>query len=168
MKALLVLICLLCAMPAATALGHSTAGLKKQTLKTKNLSVDHVAYYLERAVGKRRDENGRRSRFYIDDFHRIEQGDGLARVYASIRDQKTTDLTEEVFLLQKNADDSWNHVTENGDVISAQIYHYVKPGPGLVAKITKIAFSAGLAVVLVVSLARKTLNRRKPGAETAG
>jgi hypothetical protein len=165
MKALLVLICLLCAMPAATALGHSTAGLKKQALKTKNLSVDHMAFYLERAVGKRRDEAGRRGRFYIDDFLRIEQRDGLARVHANIRDQKTADLTKEVFLLQKNADDSWNHVTENGEVISAQIYHYVKPGPSLVAKITKISFSAALAVILLVSLGRKALSRRKPGAE---
>ncbi len=168
MKVLLVLICLLCAMPATTALGHSTAGLKKQTLKTGNLTVDNVAYYLERLVGKRRDENGRRSRFYIDDFLRIEQRDGLARVHASIRDQKTAGLTEEVFLLKKNADDSWNHITPEGEVISAQIYHYTKPATGLFSRFLKIAVPAALVIAFVVSLARKTLHRRKPGAETAG
>ncbi len=167
MKALLMLICLLCAMPAATALGHSTAGLKKQTLKTENLNVDDVAYYLERAVGKRRDETGRNSRFYIDDFLRIEQQNGLAHVYTNILDQKTSDLTEEIFLLKKNSDGSWSHVTENGEVISAQIYHYVNLGPGRVARIIRIIFSVAFAIMVLVSLGRKALSRRKhPTTET--
>ncbi len=60
-----------------------------------------------------------------------------------------------------NADDNWNHVTANGEIISAQIYHYVKPGPGLVARITRIIFSAAVAGVVLISLVRKAATWRK-------
>ncbi len=158
MKRLFLLVCLLCAIAPKVAFGHSTGGLKKQTLQVETLTIDHVAYYLERQVGKRLDAAGRRGRYYIDDFLRIEQQEDLARVYANVRDQKTSGLTEEVFRLKRNADDSWNHVTAAGKVITAQIYHYVKPGQN---KAVKAVFNAILAGVVLFVVGRKIVDWRR-------
>lgn len=158
MRHLLPLIWLLCLFIPVNAVAHSTAGLKKQTLKTATLTVDNVAYYLERHVGKRLDEAGRSSRYYIDDFVRIEQSGDRAKVYARVRDQKTSQLAEEVFRLRKNADDTWDHVSADGRVITAAIYHYAKENRSR-------AFSLGINIILAIAalamVGRAVMDRRR-------
>lgn len=160
MKLLLLTIYLLCIMASPPALAHSTAGLQKEILRTDTLTIDHVAFYLERKVGKRIDEAGRRGRYYIDTFLRIEQDGRLARVHATVRDQKTSKLAKETFLLRKNPDDTWDHISVDGKVISNKIYHYVKKNRPKIISTTINTLLAALALFLGI---RVIMDRfRKP------
>jgi hypothetical protein len=112
---------------AATAMAHSTKDLKKVTLTSESLIVDQIAFYLEPHVNKRVDEDGIAFRFQIWEFTDIKNRDGMAEVFTLINDQKTSQRTPEIFYFMRNADNTWNHVTPDGQVINARIFSYVNP-----------------------------------------
>lgn len=116
------MICLPC-----LCFAHSTAGLVQVTLEKNTIGVDDVAFYLERAVGKRVDEDGFKNRFYLLSFDRISQSKNPVEIHVTISDQKTGAQHKEVLLLNHNQDGTWDHVLENGDVVEAAIYTYVPP-----------------------------------------
>lgn len=105
---------------------HSTAGLVKTTLKAKELTIDNVAYYIEQKVGKRVDPEARAARYFVWDFEKIEQEGDLAKVHMQVYDQKTAEKTGEILFLKRGNGNTWDHVDKDGNVIRAEIYHYVK------------------------------------------
>lgn len=108
------------------AYSHSTAGLIKTTLKARELTIDNVAYYIEQKVGKRLDPDGKAARYFVWYFDKIEQEGDLAKVHMKVYDQKTGEKTDEVLFLKRGKEATWDHVDKNGNVIGAEIYHYVK------------------------------------------
>jgi len=140
---------------AVDSQAHSRKGLVKTTLHSDALTVDQVAYYLEAKVNKRLDENGRKYRYTIWDFDKIETTGKLARVYVQVNDQKMAQKTPEILYLKQNPDESWNHIDENGEVITANIYTMVKPD------YTQYYVMGGSAVLLCVAGTFAFLKRKK-------
>ncbi len=130
MKACPVLMALLLVLAAVvpnTALAHSTAGLKQVALQKDEITVDNIAYYLERAVGKRVDEQGCRNCYYILTFDKIVQSGNPAEIHVTVADQKTGENSREILYLRHNKDGTWDHVDSRGKVMRAAIYTYVSP-----------------------------------------
>lgn len=134
---------------------HSREGLVKTTLVSDALTVDQVAYYLEAKVNKRIDEEGRKYRYAIWDFDKIESRGNLALVHVQVNDQKKAEKTPEILYLKQNQDGTWNHVDESGAVITASIYTMVKPD------YTQYYVMGGSAALLLIAGAFSFLKRRK-------
>lgn len=146
---------LLLASWSGTADAHSREGLVKVTLKSATLTVDHVAYYLEAEVNNRPDEDGRRYRFIIWDFERIDHLGDVAHVHVIVNDQKTAQQFKETLYLTRNPDNTWNHVDSERNLITANIYTMVPP-----TNMTLYAAS-GAGGLAVVGLAAWAVVRRR-------
>ncbi len=106
---------------------HSRKGLVKITLESDNLTPDQLAYYLELKVNQRLDEKGRKNRFFLLDFEKIEMKGDMALVHGEIFDQKTGATTPEILYMSKNSDSTWNHVEADGTMITERIYTMIEP-----------------------------------------
>ncbi|GAB7078428.1 hypothetical protein [Megalodesulfovibrio paquesii] len=124
---LFIIACAVWLVVAQQAEAHSRKDLKRITLQAETLVPDQVAYYLEPYVNDRADEEGTRHRFAIWEFGEIVHQGDLASVHVLVYDQKTSQKTPEVLYLRRNPDQTWNHVTEAGEVIAERIYTYVNP-----------------------------------------
>ncbi len=124
---LYVVACTILFVIAQDAAAHSTKDLKRIILNSETLVTDQVAFYLEPYVNRRVDAEGRRHRFAIWEFKDIVLEGDLAKVHVLVYDQKMTSKTPEVLYLQRNPDQTWNHVTEAGNVIQERIHTYVNP-----------------------------------------
>lgn len=120
---------LVCAvlLSATSAVAHSRKDLKRITLQSPTLVVDQIAFYFEPYVNKRVDENGRRYRYQLWEFVKIDLSGDRAEVHVLVNDQKTATRTPEVLYLARNPDNTWNHVAADGTVIEERIYSYVNP-----------------------------------------
>jgi len=163
MKKAIIIALALCVVMGSALDGraHSRKGLVKTTLYSDQLTVDQAAYYLEGKVNQRLDDQGRKYRYAIWDFDRIESKGNLALVHVQVNDQKTTERTPEVLYLKRNNDGSWNHVDEDGNVITAGIYTMVKPD------YTSYIIMGGSALLLCLVLAYMIVKRKKRKAAQA-
>ena len=140
---------------AVESRAHSVEGLERTTLVADQLTVNHVAYYLEAKVNGRIDEDGRKYRYTIWDFNMIERQGDMALVHVTINDQKDAKQYPETLYLKQNDDGTWTHVDENGAVIAASIYTMVKPD------YTQYYVMGGSAVLLLIAGTLSFLKRRK-------
>ncbi|MCA1987370.1 MAG: hypothetical protein LDL27_13005 [Desulfovibrio sp.] len=164
--------CALLILVAQNADAHSRKDLKRITLQSETLVADQVAFYLEPYVNNQADEDGVRNRFAIWEFQDIVHEGDLAMVHVLVYDQKSSQKTPEVLYLQRNPDQTWNHVTKAGEVIEARIYTYVNPdnsissgghGPSQAKDpLTTYAMGGGVLVlggVLLVMMRRRSKHK---------
>jgi hypothetical protein len=112
-------------MAAAPASAHSRKDLKRITLQSPTLVVDQIAFYFEPYVNKRVDEEGRKYRYQLWEFEKIDLKGDRAEIHVLVNDQKAATRTPEVLYLVRNPDNTWNHVTEDGTVIEERIFSFV-------------------------------------------
>jgi hypothetical protein len=164
-KLVLVVLALLLGQSALWA--HSTSGLVRVKLEKERPTVDDLAFYAERWVGKRADEDGRRGRFLVLDFGEPAYRDARLLVPIKVFDQKKGVTHPEVLVFERGPGKTWNHVDEAGKLITAAVTTYVKPRPkGFWLLAGGLALALGLEGLI---RARRLLVRRREqaGAEAA-
>lgn len=114
-------------MLCQNAHAHSRQGLERITLQSETLIPDQIAFYLEPHVNNRIDEDGRKFRYQLWEFNEIKVHDGLAEVHVLINDSRTAQQSPEVLYLQRNTDNTWNHIEADGQIIEERIYTFVNP-----------------------------------------
>jgi len=164
-KGILCMVVALCLVAAAgSVFAHSTANMIKEPLTKKILTADDVAYYIEPYVVNMRDENGRRNRWFVVDFQKVEQFNNKVTAYFTVMDQKEGGESEWTLSFLKNVDGTWSHVDDDGNIVTQTVETYV-PKPNTMRTVLLALLGAGLVVYLIIRTAMLIRKRKAAGKE---